>query len=83
MNLRIIKNVISINLDIKGDVENYFQHLTKNKAKTLIPYSNTTSGKELVGDILQENLFIQRSVHSLLKEDLKIYSILNTTIDGL
>jgi len=81
--LGIFKNVITINLDIKGNIEDYFEHLTKNKAKALIPYSNNENGKELVNDILQENSFIQSSVHNFLKEDLKIYSILNTSIDGL
>lgn len=82
-NLGIIKNMISINLDLPGTIEEYFKHLIKNKANTPTPYSNANNGKKLVTEILEEAPFIRKNLHDYLKEDLKIYSILNTKIDGL
>lgn len=81
--LGIVKYGTCINLDSKGDLENYFKSYIERKANVPIPHSNAKNGKDLVTKLFEENRFLRENLHKHLKEDLVIYSILNSKIDGL
>ena len=83
----IEKNIIDItnaNNDIdaemlKKNIKSYFEK----RANVPQIHSNLKNGKDLIENLVSDNKFIREGLHKYLKEDLVIYSILNSKIDGL
>jgi hypothetical protein len=76
--LGIVKYGICINLDTK-----YFKSYFEKRANVPQIHSNLKNGKDLIENLVSDNAFIREGLHKYLKEDLVIYSILNSKIDGL
>ena len=81
--LGIVKYGICINLDTKGELEKYFKSYFEKRANVPQIHSNLKNGKHLIENLVSDNKFIREGLHKYLKEDLVIYSILNSKIDGL
>lgn len=80
----IIKNPKYINLESKGELEKYFDYKIQKLGPTKPQiHSNKNLGKKVLDNILIENHYLRDTLHRFLKEDLVIYSILNTNINGL
>jgi len=70
-----------VNIETKKNIQTIFNLSTTDNE---IPkYSNSDTGKLLITEILENDLELKNKLNDYLKEDLKIYSILNTKIDGL
>ena len=82
-NIGVFKDIEFINIDTKGVLEDYFKDILGGSTNAPQKFSNNLNGKKILDDILIKNNLIQKRLHSKLKDDLIIYSVLNTKIDGL
>lgn len=82
-NIGVFKDVEFINIDTKGVLEDYFKDILGGSTNAPQKFSNNLNGKKILDDILIKNNLIQKRLHSKLKDDLIIYSVLNTKFDEI
>ena len=82
-NIGVFKDIKFINIDTKGVLEDYFKDILEGSTNIPQKFSNNLNGKKILDDILIKNNLIQKRLHSKLKDDLIIYSVLNTKFDAI